>query len=245
MQPLHARGGGRERFTEGYFLPESPTRRKPPGRATDIMPAHRLPSSGRHQSCGRSRAARRRFQSPATARATMAIKFEHPAPAGTASASRNEARIRRLFHVSLLLKAAHSVLEIVGGILLVVVSREGILKIVNRLTQEELFEDPHDWIANYLVQGAQNLSAQSKSFAAFYLLSHGVIKLGLIVAILRNKLWAYPAFMIALVLLIAYQSYKLLHGLSIGLAALTVLDLIVLALTWHEYRFVRATAHHA
>jgi len=35
----------------------------------------------------------------------------------------------------------------------------------------------------------------------------------------------------------AMSSYQLLHVISIGLAALTVLDAIVLMLIWHEYRF--------
>jgi len=67
------------------------------------------------------------------------------------------------------------------------------------------------------------------------------VKLFLIVAVLRNKPWAYPAFMTALGLLIFYQSYKLLHVFSLGLTALTILDGIVLVLAWHEYRFTLRT----
>jgi uncharacterized membrane protein len=104
-------------------------------------------------------------------------------------ATRTQARIHRVFEIGLVLKAVHSVLEIVGGILLLAVSQERMLRIANLLTQEELLRDPHYRIAA----------------------------------------------------LITYQSYRLLHGLSIGLAALTVLDAVVLLLTWHEYRVVRAT----
>ena len=58
----------------------------------------------------------------------------------------------------------------------------------------------------------------------------------------RDLFWAYPAFIIALAALITYHSYRLLHGVSIGLAALTVLDAVVLVLTWHEYRHMHASA---
>jgi uncharacterized membrane protein len=53
--------------------------------------------------------------------------------------------------------------------------------------------------------------------------------------------WTYPAFMIALGLLISYQSYKLMHVFSLGLTALTILDGVVLVLAWHEYRFTLRT----
>ncbi len=158
--------------------------------------------------------------------------------------ARTEQRIHRVFQISLLLKAAHSVIEIAAGILLFAVSTDGILRIVNLLTQEELLEDPRDRIANYLLRTARNLSVDDKSSAAFFLLSHGVVKLFLIIAVLRGKPWAYPAFMLALGGLIAYQSYQLLHVTSIGLAGLTVLDAIVLMLTWHEYRFAILARHH-
>jgi uncharacterized membrane protein len=156
-------------------------------------------------------------------------------------AMRTQARIHRVFEIGLVLKAVHSVLEIVGGILLLAVSQERMLRIANLLTQEELLRDPNDRIAHYVVEVAHDLSTSARTFAAFYLLSHGLIKLVLIVEILRKRHWAYPAFIIALAALITYQSYKLLHGMSIGLAALTVLDAMVLVLTWHEYRVVRAT----
>jgi uncharacterized membrane protein len=160
-------------------------------------------------------------------------------------AARKEARLHRVFQISLILKGLHSVLEIIGGTLLAVVSQEHILRIANLLTQEELLKDPDDRLAQYVLRAAHDLSTNAKAFAAFYLLSHGIIKLFLIIEILRNKRWAYPAFMVALGALIAYQSYKLLHGLSLGLAALTVLDAVVLVLTWHEYRLVRATGRFA
>ncbi len=155
--------------------------------------------------------------------------------------SRREARVHRLFQISLLLKAAHSLLEIIGGVLLAVVPQEAILRIANLLTQEELLEDPRDVIANYILSSARSLSIDQKSAAALFLLSHGIVKLFLIVAVLRNKPWAYPAFMTALGLLISYQSYKLLHVFSLGLTALTILDGLVLVLAWHEYRFTLRT----
>ena len=88
---------------------------------------------------------------------------------------------------------------------------------------EQHLQDPRDAIANYILRSAQSLSIDQKSVAAFFLLSHRIVKLFLIVAVLRNKPWAYPAFMTALGLPISYQSYKLVHVFSLGVTALTVL----------------------
>ena len=157
-------------------------------------------------------------------------------------ASAKSRRLHRLFQIGLLLKAAHSALEISAGIVLAVVSREALLHLARRVTQDELSLDPRDWIANTVIRSAQHLSLDQKTAASLFLLSHGVVKLFLIIAVLRNKPWAYPAFMAALGLLIAWQSYKLVLAFSIALFALTVLDALVLVLTWHEYRVMRGTA---
>jgi uncharacterized membrane protein len=43
---------------------------------------------------------------------------------------------------------------------------------------------------------------------AFYLLSHGLVKVLLVAGLLREKLWAYPASLIVLSAFIAYQTYR-------------------------------------
>jgi uncharacterized membrane protein len=88
---------------------------------------------------------------------------------------------------------------------------------------------------------AQSLSIGQKSAASIYLLSHGAVKLFLVVMVLRERSWAYPAFMIALALLITYQSYQLALAFSPWLAALTLFDFAILWMTWHEYRFHRSS----
>ena len=150
-----------------------------------------------------------------------------------------EENVHRLFEITLLLKALHSLSEVVSGALLTAMSTDTVLRIAKFVTQNELLEDPNDLIANYLLRVAQHLSVSSKAAAAFFLLSHGTVKLVLVLAVMRGWAWAYPAFIVALGLLIGYQSYQLSHVFSVGLAALTIFDVLVLVLTWHEYRLVR------
>ena len=149
----------------------------------------------------------------------------------------DEHRIHQIFEVGVWLKGAHALIECVGGILLYLVSTDTIAAWVNGFTQEELIEDPNDFIAGYLSQMASHFSIASKEFYAFYLLSHGLIKLALVVGLLRGKLWSYPASLAAFSLFwsIVYR-YSYTH--SFGLL-LTVFDAIVMVLIWHEWKVVR------
>jgi len=163
-------------------------------------------------------------------------------PTETSAPLPREATLRRLFHIGLWLKAAHSVIEIVGGLLLYLVTDETIRHFAQALTSHELLEDPRDVVANYIVRSTESFSGGARHAAALYLFSHGVIKLFLVAMVLRGYHWAYPAFMIALTLLIAYQSYRIALTGSPWLIMLTVFDLVVLWLTWHEWRLQRHTA---
>ena len=148
-----------------------------------------------------------------------------------------EKNIRQIFIVSVLLKGFNAILEIVGGVLFLFTGT--ITSIVQFLVQGELIEDPHDFIANSIQHYLPYFSEHSQLFAAFYLLSHGVIKIFLIVGLLRNKLWAYPSAIIVFFLFIAYQLYRFTYTHSVFLILLTIFDLFVIWLTWHEYKIVK------
>ena len=99
----------------------------------------------------------------------------------------NEQRIHRIFEVSVLLKGAHAVIECIGGLALAFVSTTSIVGWVNRLTQDELIEDPNDFIATHLLSMAQKFSVDRKKFYALYLISPDIAKLTLVVGLLINQ----------------------------------------------------------
>lgn len=150
-----------------------------------------------------------------------------------------ERRIHQIFEVSVLLKGAHALIECLSGIALALVSTNTILDLVSWLTQEELIEDPHDFIAKHFLTWAQDFSFNTKTFYAFYLLSHGVVKILLVIGLLRGKLWSYPVSLIVLGLFVAYQLYRFSYTHGAGLIVLTIFDVFVMGLIWHEYRLVR------
>lgn len=142
------------------------------------------------------------------------------------------------FYISLLLKAADSILEIAGGILTLLISPNTVNHIVSALTQHELSEDPHDFIASHILRAGHSLTSTSgRYFAAFYLLSHGLVKVVIIVALFKEKIWAYPWMIGLLGLFVLYQVYRMgFVKFSVGLLLLTLFDIFIMWLTWKEYQ---------
>jgi uncharacterized membrane protein len=142
------------------------------------------------------------------------------------------------------LKGLDGILEVAGGILLLVLSPHAIQHLVRVLTAHELSEDPHDLIARYLLHSTAHLTTAITIFGAIYLLSHGIAKIVLVGLVLRDKLWAYPWLIVLLLAFIAYQLYRItaVH-FSIGLTLLTIFDAFLVWLTWREYRSKRDQRH--
>ena len=153
--------------------------------------------------------------------------------------SKQEEQTYRLFRISVFLKGLFSLVEVVGGVLALLVPVSAITGFIISLVQGELTEDPGDFIATHLLQLAQHYSIASGTFIAVYLLSRGFIKIFLVVALLKNQLWAYPCSLVVLGLFVVYQAYQILLAFSPLLILLTIFDLIVMYFIWKEYRIVR------
>lgn len=142
----------------------------------------------------------------------------------------------RAFMVGIIGKGLNGTAELVGGVLLLLVTPDRLRHLVAMMTQGELSEDPHDLIAAHLLHTADGLTGRAVLFGAVYLLAHGVVKVILVIALLLNKLWAYPWMIVVLLLFIGYQLYRIALTPTAALIALTVFDVIIVALTWREYR---------
>lgn len=136
-----------------------------------------------------------------------------------------EKRIHLIFVVSVLAKGLHALIEIAGGLALYLFSAEVIARWLDEI-------DRRDWIARHFPSSEQH-------FYAFYLLSHGLVKVVLVFFLLREKLWAYPASIAVFGLFIAYQMYRYSFTHDIGLILLSLFDLFVISLAVHEYRLLR------
>lgn len=143
---------------------------------------------------------------------------------------------RRVFIASLWGKALDGALEIAGGLILLLVTPATLSRLAIVLTQHELVEDPQDLVASALRQAASQLSASTQLFGGIYLIAHGLIKIGIVAAVLSGRRRAYPVAIGFLVLFIIYQLYRLSYHYSIGLLLLTLFDMLIVWLIWREYK---------
>jgi uncharacterized membrane protein len=134
-------------------------------------------------------------------------------------------RIHQLFQISVALKGLHGIVEIAGGLALALFSTDSILRLIYRF-------DSHHWVARHFSTGEHR-------YYIFFFLSHGALNLALAVALLLEKLWAYPAAFAILALFIALQLFRFTHVHDPGLVVFSILDVIVIALAWHEYQLLR------
>lgn len=149
----------------------------------------------------------------------------------------------RAFRISLYLKGLDGLLETLGGILLIVIKPSQIDHLARWLTQGELSQDPHDFVATHILKTTHHLTGASLAFGAAYLLSHGLVKIVLVVEVLRNHFWAYIALIVVTALFVIYQLYRMLAiKFSVSLLLLTILDLVIIYLTQKEYK--RHKARH-
>jgi len=142
----------------------------------------------------------------------------------------------KTFRISLILKGLDGLLELIGGTLLLFISPQAIKSIAATLTQHELAGDPHDYIANHILHTANKATGSTTLFGALYLISHGLVKIVLVVAVLKNKLWAYPWMIAFLLIFIGYQIYRMSYKFSFGLLLLTLFDIFIVVLTVIEYK---------
>jgi len=151
---------------------------------------------------------------------------------------------QRLYKTGILLKGVNGGLELIGGILLAVIPHSGFTKAILFLTQHDVGTGSKDWAFRELSDALSRLSGES-GFAIFYLLSHGVLKLSLAIALLRELRWAYPTALVAFGTLAGYEVYRFIAHPGVMMAVIIAIDLGVIALIWSHWRAERRYPHHA
>lgn len=143
------------------------------------------------------------------------------------------------FEIGILIKGIDGVLEIIGGILLTLLNPSRLSSLVAWLTQRELSEDPRDVVANLLIGLSSKFTVSTQYFGVFYLITHGIVKLILVIFLWKRKPWAYPLTIVSLILFIVYQIYRYSLQPSSGLIILTIFDIIMIILTFIECKRIK------
>ncbi|WP_308159233.1 DUF2127 domain-containing protein [Curtobacterium sp. ISL-83] len=141
-----------------------------------------------------------------------------------------------VFLIGIGLKAIDGVIEFVAGLLLLVLHPAQITAMARAATAEELREDPHDLISHLVLHGAATLSADAAVAASVFLLLHGIVKIGIVIALILGTQRLYPLAIIALIGFVVWQVVELVLHPGFGLAGLAAFDVVVIVLTWREWR---------
>jgi uncharacterized membrane protein len=153
---------------------------------------------------------------------------------------RPQTLLDKTYEIGIIIKGIDGLLELTGGILILVLSPQTITGITAFLTQDALQENPHNFLALRVQTAGHHLATTSHVFAVAFLLTHGLVKVVLVVCLLLNKLWAYPWALGALSLFLVYQIYLLVTKPTFSMAFLSILDAIIIWLVWREWQKVRS-----
>jgi len=152
----------------------------------------------------------------------------------------SERLLRDAFRTGITMKGVDGLLEALGGVLLWFIKPPAMGRALRVLSLHELSRDPHDFIGIHLLHISARLAHSDPTFASIFLLTHGLTKAALAVALWLNELWAYPLAIFVFSLFSAYQIYRFSHTHSIALLVITVFDVSIIWLTWEEYGVQRA-----
>src|SRR5665213_115586 len=141
-----------------------------------------------------------------------------------------------LFRIGIVFKGLDGLTELVGGFLFVFFSSDAMSDFVDRNTRGVLQWDPDNLLAHSLRHSFDQMSSGGKIFVAIYLLGHGAIKVLMVAGLLRDKRWVFPVALVVLLGFIGFQIYHLCGHYSIGLVVFTLLDPVIAALVWIDYR---------
>lgn len=147
--------------------------------------------------------------------------------------------VHNLYLIGLGAKAMNGLLEVIGAIFIFMSDFSKWPDYVNVFFREELFEDPNDIVANLFINAMQKADVSIQLSSSLYFLSHGLVKLFLVMALLKKKYWAYPLSEIVLLLFIIYQTYLYTNHGSVFILFLNAIDLVLMVLIWVEYKSIK------
>jgi uncharacterized membrane protein len=126
-------------------------------------------------------------------------------------------------------------LETLAGLLIWITGPQRLYRWAVRLTAPELGGN-HEDTAMAIRHGAEHLAVNGAGFIVFYLLVHGLLKLGIATALLRGKgHWIFPVSALVLCGFIAFMGEKLSHQWSNWLLGFALFDALTLALVLNEW----------
>lgn len=146
----------------------------------------------------------------------------------------------RLFRAALLIKGVDGAAELLVALALAVVPGAEIHRLVADVLARDLLGSADRPLARHVQTVSDAFANGNRTFAVVYLGLHGLLKLGLVAALMRRWLPAYPVSIAVLGAFVVYELYRAVRTGSLLLPVLAVLDLAIVVLIVREYRLLRA-----
>jgi uncharacterized membrane protein len=139
------------------------------------------------------------------------------------------------FRAGITLKGIDGLLEAGCGIALWFVHVSAMNRMARVFLRHDLPFDRHEFLTHHLFQATLHLGT-ARHFIAVYLVAHGLIKAVLVLLLWFDILWSYPLTIAVFGLFSTYQIYRFTHTHSLALIIITLFDILIIYLTWQEYR---------
>jgi uncharacterized membrane protein len=146
----------------------------------------------------------------------------------------------RLFRIAVAIKGLDGGVQLIAAVVLFFIPPALVTQLAHAVVTRDLLGDPNGTLAAHLQEAAGHFAGgDTRSFAIFYLLLHGLIKLGLVAALLRKIMPAYPVAVLVLAAFVVYELIRAVHTHSIALPFFAALDIVIIVLVIREYLQLR------
>ena len=143
----------------------------------------------------------------------------------------------RVYTIGIAIKGFDGAVELLAGLLLWIAP--GMLHALLQVLLGEA-QERHTQLARFVAEHIARVDADlTKSGLAvviLFLLLHGVVKVGLVVALFKKWRWAYPWAIVALGGFLVYQVIVFIKHPTLSMALFSVLDAVIVWLVYREYR---------
>ena len=156
--------------------------------------------------------------------------------------------LHRAFIISLWLKGLGGLTELIGALALLLIPVSVFKDLGSNLSSALLNANPENAFGLAILKYTESLDGSTTMLGAIYLVTHGAVKVVLVYALFRNRMWAYPMMLAALVIFVGLQTAEMFHQFTWGVFALTIFDGFMIWVTnreWqlHKKRNLAGAAH--
>jgi uncharacterized membrane protein len=143
----------------------------------------------------------------------------------------------RAYQAVIAIKGLDGAIEVLAGAIVAIAGVRRLSSYIELVMAPELAAHFSDHAARAVRHGATGLEHASAAFIVFYLLVHGILKLGIAVNLLREKRqWVFPVATAILTGFILFMGYRLTMHWSGWLFGFALFDCLTVALVLNEWR---------